>query len=152
LRSIPVPLYQDAIGEAMVYILNDAGVRFAVAENQEQVDKLIEVKSSCPLLETIIYDDPRGLRHYRHPFLKSYEEVAALGRAYDEAHPGFFTESVSATRSDDVAVMLYTSGTTGKPKGVCQTHRAFIESARGACGFDKLGPDDDVLSYLPMAW
>src|SRR5207244_282083 len=99
----------------------------------------------CPHLEIIIYDDPRGLRHYRQPFLKSYGDVTALGRAYDRDHPSFFTEAVDATRPGAVSVMLYTSGTTGKPKGVCQTHHAFVESARGACGFDQLGCHDDIL-------
>jgi len=152
LGSVPVPLYQDAVAEEMVYILNDSQVRFAIVEDQEQLDKLLEVKSRCPQLETIIYDDPRGLRHYTHPFLRSYEVLARLGREFDAANPAFFQQSVDATRPEHVSVMLYTSGTTGKPKGVCQTHRAFIESARGACAFDDLGPDDDVLSYLPMAW
>ena len=152
LGSIPVPLYQDAVAEEMAYILNDADVHFAIAEDQEQVDKLLEVKERCPRLQKIIYDDPRGLRNYKQPFLLAYDEILALGRAYHEAHPAFFADAVSATRGEDVSIMLYTSGTTGKPKGVCQTHRAFIESARGACAFDKLGPGDEVLSYLPMAW
>jgi long-chain acyl-CoA synthetase len=152
LRSVPVPLYQDAIAEEMVYILNDADVRFAVVEDQEQVDKLLEVKHRCPLLEHVIYEDSRGLRHYKQPFLHSYDEILALGRAHHDAHPQLFTDWVGQTHAEDVAIMLYTSGTTGKPKGVCQTHRAFIESARGACVFDDLGPADDMLSYLPMAW
>ena len=152
LGSVPVPLYQDAVAEEMIYILNDADVHFAVVEDQEQVDKLLEVRERCPQLEEIIYDDPRGLRHYKQPFLHSYDEIQALGRTHHDAHPEFFLEAVAETQPDDVSIMLYTSGTTGKPKGVCQTHRAFIESARGGCGFDKLGPDDDVLSYLPMAW
>src|SRR5688572_29231169 len=152
LGSIPVPLYQDAVADEMVYILNDSEVHFAIVENQEQADKLLEVKARCPHLQVIIYDDPRGLRHYAQPFLKSYDEVSSLGRAYDRDHPSFFTDALTATRPEDVSVMLYTSGTTGKPKGVCQTHHAFVESARGACGFDKLDAHDDVLSYLPMAW
>ncbi|HSQ02461.1 MAG TPA: AMP-binding protein, partial [Burkholderiales bacterium] len=152
LGSVPVPLYQDAVAEEMVYILNDADVHFAVVEDQEQVDKLLEIKDRCPMLKEIIFDDPRGLRHYKQAFLHSYDEIQALGRAHHEAHPELFVEAVAQTQPDDVGVMLYTSGTTGKPKGVCQTHRAFIEAARGGCGFDQLGPQDDVLSYLPMAW
>ena len=152
LGGVPVPLYQDAVAEEMVYILNDADVHFAVVEDQEQVDKLLEVRERCPQLGEIIYDDPRGLRHYKQVFLRSYDEIQTLGRAHHDAHAEFFLEAVAGTQSDDVSIMLYTSGTTGKPKGVCQTHRAFIESARGGCGFDGIGPDDNIVSYLPMAW
>ena len=152
LGSVPVPLYQDAIADEMVYILNNADVHFAVVEDQEQVDKLLEVRERCPLLEQIVYDDARGMRHYNEAFLHSYDEIQALGRAHHDAHPEFFDQAVDQTKPDDVAVMLYTSGTTGKPKGVCQSHRAFINAARGGCMFDGLGPRDDVLSYLPMAW
>jgi long-chain acyl-CoA synthetase len=152
LGGIPVPLYQDAVAEEMAFVLNNADVHFAVVEDQEQVDKLLEIKDRCPTLEHVVYDDPRGLRHYQQDFLHSYDEIQSLGRAHHEAHPDFYLESVEKGRGDDVAIMLYTSGTTGKPKGVCQTHRAFIEAAQGGCGFDRLGPEDDILSYLPMAW
>ena len=152
LGSIPVPLYQDAVAEEMAFVLNDADVHFALVEDQEQVDKLLEIKDRCPRLERIIYDDPRGMRHYEQPFLSSYEEIRALGRVHEQQHPDFFAEAVAKCSSGDIAIMLYTSGTTGRPKGVCQTHAAFIAAARGGCGFDKLGPEDDVLSYLPMAW
>ncbi|MBI4207101.1 MAG: AMP-binding protein [Betaproteobacteria bacterium] len=152
LGSVPVPLYQDAVAEEMAFVLNNADVHFAVVEDQEQVDKVLEIKDRCPLLEHIIYDDPRGMRHYEQPFLHSYEEIRALGRVHDEEHPDFFLEAVGNGRSEDTAIMLYTSGTTGKPKGVCQTHAAFIAAARGGCGFDQLEAKDDILSYLPMAW
>jgi long-chain acyl-CoA synthetase len=152
LGGVPVPLYQDAVAEEMAYVLNNADIRFAVVEDQEQVDKLLEIRERCPALDHIIYDDPRGMRHYDQEFLHSYEEIQSLGRAHHEAHPDFFREAVEKGKGDDLAIILYTSGTTGKPKGVCQTHRAFIEAARGGCGFDGLGPKDDILSYLPMAW
>jgi long-chain acyl-CoA synthetase len=152
LGAVPVPLYQDAVAQEMEFVIHDAAIRFAVVEDQEQVDKLLEVKARCPQLEHILFDDTRGLRHYTHTFLQSLDEVVAMGRIHDANQPGFLNGEIAQGRNDDVAVMLYTSGTTGKPKGVCQTHRAFIESARGACGFDRLGPEDDILSYLPMAW
>ena len=152
LGGVPVPLYQDAVAEEMVFVLNNADVRFAIVEDQEQVDKLLEMKDRCPALEHIVYDDPRGMRHYEQAFLHDYEKIREQGRADDAEHPDFFPGAVAQGRSDDVAVVLYTSGTTGKPKGVCQTHRAFIAAAQGGCSFDRLDAREDILSYLPMAW
>ena len=152
LGGVPVPLYQDAVAEEMVYVLNDADVHFAVVEDQEQVDKLLEVRDRCPNLAHIIFDDPRGLRHYTQDFLHSFDGIQGMGRAHHEAHPDFFLSEVAEGRAEDVAVMVYTSGTTGKPKGVCLTHTALIAAARGGVEFDRLTADEDVLSYLPMAW
>jgi long-chain acyl-CoA synthetase len=152
LGGVPVPLYQDAVADEMAYIMDNADVRFAVVEDQEQVDKLLEIKQRLPKLEHILYEDPRGMRHYGEPFLHAYADVQKAGRDYDASYPEFFRREVDACMSDDVAIMLYTSGTTGKPKGVCQTHAALITAARGGCEFDKLGPGDEILSYLPMAW
>ncbi len=152
LGGVPVPLYQDSVAEEMVYVLTDAEVHFAIVEDQEQVDKLLEIRSRCPKLEHIIFDDPRGLRHYTQDFLHDFGGIQALGRSHHAAHPDFFGAEVAANRTDDVSVMCYTSGTTGKPKGVCLTHAALIAAARGGVEFDRLTPAEDVLSYLPMAW
>ncbi len=152
LGGVPVPLYQDAVAEEMVYVLNDADVHFAVVEDQEQVDKLLEIRDRCRNLAHIVFDDPRGLRHYTQDFLHGFDGIQAMGRAHHEAHPDFFAAEVAEGRSGDVAVMVYTSGTTGKPKGVCLTHHALIAAARGGVEFDRLTADEDVLSYLPMAW
>ena len=152
LGGVPVPLYQDAVAAEMVFVLQDAGIKFAIVEDQEQVDKLLENKSQCPDLLHILYDDPRGLRHYNQSFLHGLDEVQEMGRIHNRNHPEFLDGEIEQGRQDDVAVMLYTSGTTGKPKGVCQTHGAFIAAAQSGCEFDKLGPDDNILSYLPMAW
>ncbi|HEY3180384.1 MAG TPA: AMP-binding protein [Casimicrobiaceae bacterium] len=150
LGGIPVPLYQDAPAAEFVYVLNDSEIVYAIAEDQEQVDKLLESKPQVPTLAHIYYDDPRGLRNYDS--ITSYETLTKIGREFDAAHPHFFDEEVAKGRPDDVSIMLYTSGTTGKPKGVCQTHAAFIAAAKGGCEFDGLTADDSVLSYLPMAW
>src|SRR5436305_8971080 len=150
LGGIPVPMYQDAPAAEFVYVLNDAAIVYAIAEDQEQVDKLLEAKPQVPTLTHIYYDDSRGLRHYDG--VTSYDAIIKMGREFDLAHPGFFDEEVAKGKPDDVSIMLYTSGTTGKPKGVRQTHSAFIVSAQGGCEFDRLGPRDSVLSYLPMAW
>jgi len=157
LRGVPVPLYQDAVAGEMVFMLEDAAIDFVIAEDQEQVDKLLECRELMaaqgkPGLRHIVYDDPRGLRHYEQPGLLGYERLRELGRAFDSAQPAFFEASLNGVEPGDVAVILYTSGTTGRPKGVCQTHASFIAAGRGGVETDKLGPGDNIMSYLPMAW
>ena len=152
LGGVPVPLYQDAVAAEMAFVLQDAEIRFAIVEDQEQVDKMLEIKDQCPALAHIFYDDPRGLTHYGQSELESLDAVMQRGRAQDRLHPEQIDAEIDRGTSDEVAVMLYTSGTTGKPKGVCQTHASFISAAASGCAFDKLGPDDSILSYLPMAW
>jgi long-chain acyl-CoA synthetase len=150
LGGIAVPMYQDAPAADFVFVLNDASIAYALVEDQEQVDKMLEVRASVPTLTHIAYDDPRGLRNYTG--ITSYAALTALGRDFDAAHPGYYEAEVEAVRPEDVSVMLYTSGTTGKPKGVRQTHAAFLAAADGSIGFDHMTPDDSILSYLPMAW
>ncbi len=152
LGAVPVPLYQDAVAAEMTFVMQDAEITVAFAENQEQVDKLLEVRETVPSIRAIIYDDPRGLRNYDQPGLISVEQLLEQGAAWDKAHPQAWDAMVAAVKPDDVSVILYTSGTTGKPKGVCQTHASFIGAARGATEVDQLGPDDSIISYLPPAW
>ncbi len=136
LGGIPVPMYQDAPAAEFVYVLNDAEIAYAIVEDQEQVDKMLEALPQVPTLKHIYYDDPRGLRNYDD--VLSFDRLQEIGREFDRAHPGFFDAEVAKGTPDDVSVMLYTSGTTGKPKGVCQTHRAFIAAAKGGVAFDHL--------------
>jgi long-chain acyl-CoA synthetase len=152
LGGIPVPLYQDAAAEEMGFVLSETDARFAVVEDQEQVDKLLELRARLPALTSIIYDDARGLRHYPAELLRSYEDVQAEGRAFDASHPDFFLGAVAEGRSSDVAIMLYTSGTTGHPKGVMLTHDNLIRTGRGGNERENLTADEEVLAYLPMAW
>ena len=152
LGGIPVMLYQDAVAQEMVYVLHDAEIKFAVVEDQEQVDKMLEIAAEVPFLAHVIYDDPRGMRHYSQPLLMGLDALQEMGRIHDRNHTDFLNAEIDKGATDDISVMLYTSGTTGKPKGVCQTHAAFIAAATGGTGFDKLTDQEDILSYLPMAW
>ncbi len=152
LGGIPVLMYQDAVAQEMAYVLQDAEIRFAVVEDQEQVDKMVEIAAEAPMLEHVIYDDPRGMRHYTQTLLMGLDELQEMGRIHDRNQSDFLDAEIAKGAADDISVMLYTSGTTGKPKGVCQTHAAFIAAASGGMQFDKLTDQEDILSYLPMAW
>lgn len=150
--AIPVPVYQESAAEEMVHVLANCGAKYAVVDDQEQVDKLIEIRDELPDFEHIVYVDPRGLRKYDHRKLHEYSHIQNQGRAaYDE-----LIEDFKARRAklnfDSTCVMLYTSGTTGKPKGVVLSNRNIIKSAQNASEFDGLKADDDVFAYLPMAW
>jgi long-chain acyl-CoA synthetase len=152
LGGVPVPLYQDSTEKEMQYILDHAEVRFAVVEDQEQVDKLLHLKAACARLEGIVYDDPRGLRHYAQPFLVSLDRLQERGTTFARERPGYVEAQVDQGHADDIAVICYTSGTTGNPKGVMLSHRNLIVTGRSAAGQEGLRSDDEALAYLPMAW
>ena len=152
LGAVPVPLYQDAAAAECVFPITNAEVRFALVEDQEQVDKMLEVRESCPQLQHICFDDPRGLRKYEEPGLQSLDMLMEAGAAFAAKHPGFFAEQVAMVQPSDVAAMFFTSGTTGNPKGVVHTHHSLINRAQAGASFDKLGPTEEVLAYLPPAW
>ena len=152
LGAIPIPLYQDAAAAECVYPINNAEVRFAFAEDQEQVDKLLEVREQCPQLAHIYYDDPRGLRNYEDECLAALDELVAAGKVFTELHPDFYADEVGKAQADDVAAMFFTSGTTGNPKGVVHTHFSLLNRARVGADFDKLSANEEVLAYLPPAW
>lgn len=152
LGAVPVPLYQDAVAAEFLFPLTNAEVGFAIVEDQEQVDKLLELRPQCPQLGRLWFDDPRGLRHYREPGLESLDALAEAGRAWDAQHPGFFEAQVAATQPDDVAALFFTSGTTGNPKGVVHSHHTLIDRARAGATFDRLSSAEEVLAYLPPAW
>ena len=150
--ATPVPLYQDAVAEEMAYVLGHCGARFVIAGDQEQVDKVIEIQDRLPEFEQMVYLDPRGLRKYDHARLHQYSHVQEVGRAKrDELLPEI-TARQAKLDYDSTCVMLYTSGTTGKPKGVVLSNRNVIETSRSSSEFDGLRQTDDILAYLPMAW
>jgi long-chain acyl-CoA synthetase len=136
----------------MAYVLDNADVKIALVENQEQVDKMLEVRDRCPRIEHIIYDEFRGLRNYKQEFLHDFEKVQQAGIEYDHENPDFYDSEVAKGKGSDVGIMLYTSGTTGNPKGVVLSNDNVIVTARNGILREGLTADEEVLAYLPMAW
>lgn len=150
--AIPVPLYQDAVAEEMAYVLNHCGARFVICGDQEQVDKVLEIGDQAQSVEQIIYTDKRGMRKYDHTRMNALADVQAEGRASAQRLGAVLDARIAALDYDSTCVMLYTSGTTGKPKGVVLSNRNIIETAKNTSEFDGLTYRDEVLAYLPMAW
>ncbi|MGJ7492237.1 AMP-dependent synthetase/ligase [Variovorax sp. ZT4R33] len=152
LGAIPVPLYQEAPSSEYVHPLNSARVAFAIVEEQEQVDKLLEIQPRCTGLRAIWFDDPRGLRAYPQAHIRSLDALVEEGRRLDASDPAFYDKKSSLVQPDDVAAMFFTSGTTSLPKGVVHTHRSLISSARSGAAFDQISDSEEVLAFLPPAW
>jgi long-chain acyl-CoA synthetase len=152
LGAVPVPVYQDSIAKELAYVWSHAEVSVIVAEDQEQVDKTMALRAELPALRLVIYDDPRGMGGYRHDWLKSYEEVQEAGRRFGAEHPGYFEAEVDRGRPEDVALICYTSGTTGNPKGAMISHANAIGVAETFSREARIKPEDTSLAYLPMAW
>ncbi len=152
LGGISVPVYQDSIAKELAYVWNHAEVSVIVAEDQEQVDKVLALRDELRSLRLVVYDDPRGMTGYRHDWLKSFEDVQEAGRKFGVEHPGFFENEIELGRAEDVAVISYTSGTTGNPKGAMITHANAIGVAESFRQASRLVPEDTSLAYLPMAW
>ena len=152
LGAIPVPLYQDAVATELAFPIQNADIGYVVAEDQEQVDKLLEILPQCPNLKRVYFDDPRGLRNYAQDALMSYARLQEIGREFDAKNPGSFDGEVARGKGSDTAALFFTSGTTGNPKGVVLTHAALIDRAYEAAKMEGLGDSDVVLAYLPPAW
>ncbi len=150
--AIPVPLYQDAVAEEMAYVLDHCGARFVICGDQEQVDKVLEVQEKVTCIEEIAYLDKRGMRKYDHSHMNWLEDVMREGRAAETRLGGELDRRTASLTLDHTCVMLYTSGTTGKPKGVVLSNRNIILTSKNSSEFDKLRPGDEILAYLPMAW
>jgi long-chain acyl-CoA synthetase len=150
--AIPVPLYQDAVAEEMSYVLSHCGARFVISEDQEQVDKVLEVQEDLPSLDQMIYLDSQGMRKYDHSKLHELKKVKENGSLASGAERQELEARIERLDFQSVCVMLYTSGTTGKPKGVVLSNRNIIISSLNGCKFDSISKDDEMVSYLPIAW
>ena len=152
LGGVSVGVYQDSIAKELAFVWNHAEVGVIVTEDQEQVDKVVGLRPELPALRVVIYDDPRGMLGYKHEWLKSYEEVQEAGRRFGAEHPGYFEAEIDKGKADDIAVVCYTSGTTGNPKGAMITHANAIGVAEIFCRQAGVVLEDTSLAYLPMAW
>lgn len=145
-------LYQDSTPEEVGYLISQAELKFLVVEDQEQVDKLIELWDTLNGIQKVIYYDPKGLRAYEEDYLIAFPDVEALGREFHDNHQGFFVEQVNQGRGSDVAILSTTSGTTSRPKVAQITHDNLMAMGRALTAVDNFGPDDQFLSFLPLAW
>jgi long-chain acyl-CoA synthetase len=152
LGGVPVPMYQDAVAQEMVFAFQNAEIGFAIVEDQEQVDKMLEIQLQCPALKHIVFDEPRGMRRYRQDSVLGFAALQERGREFNRAHPDYVEAEIGKGQPSDMAALFFTSGTTGLPKGVVLTHEAMIATGRAYCDFEGLGADEELLAYLPMAW
>lgn len=152
LGGIPVPMYQDAVAEEMQYVIEHAEASFAIVENQEQTDKMLEIMDRCPAMKEIVFKDPRGMRHYDQSHVRSLDGLMEAGRKFLSENPGWFEAEAERGSGTDTAIMLYTSGTTGRPKGVVLSFDNLVITARNGVEWDNLKETDEMLAYLPMAW
>jgi long-chain acyl-CoA synthetase len=150
--GIATGAYVDSVPSELKYIASHSGASFAVANDQEQADKFLEILPELPGLKKVIYWDPKGLNNYDDPLLVSFEKVIEMGEAYGKEHPGLFDENMNLGKADDTAFIYYTSGTTGLPKGAILTHRALIQTAHGFVSAYPLSEKDDLVSNFPAAW
>src|SRR4029450_4181241 len=149
LGGIPVPMYQDAAAAGMVFVFDNAEIHFAVVEDQEQVDKVLEIREKVPHLQHIFYDDPRGLPNYQQPGLQSYDALRASGRQLLQQQPAVIEDEIKKGRATDVGAMFYTSGTTGHAKGVVLGYDNLIAAGRAGAEMEALTSNEQVLAYLP---
>lgn len=152
LKGRPLGIYQDSILTEVAYVIDHSEAKFVVAEDQEQTDKVLDMKNELPRVKKIIYTDPKGMRNYDDPLLIYFPDVEDLGREYEEQNPEAFEQSVDRLTPEDIALVAYTSGTTGNPKGSLLTHANMLKMALNLCRVDPKQPGDDFVSFLPLPW
>jgi long-chain acyl-CoA synthetase len=150
--AVPLGLYQDSTLKEVSYIIDHSDASFVLAEDQEQVDKILDMKEQLPKVRYIIYSDPRGMRGYKQPFLLDFKEVENFGRELEQRDPGLFAKNVATTKYEDLAFICYTSGTTGFPKGAMLSFRNFLSMAANLMEVDNKFEKDEFVSFLPLAW
>ena len=150
--ALPLGLYQDSIAAELARMLEAAEARLIVAEDQEQVDKVIEVRDRVPGLEHVVYHDPRGLYGYEAPGLTAFEAVESLGDGFGAGSPGEFVRRLAGIGPADIALLCTTSGTTSVPKLAMLSHANLLAMAEQMVGVDPVGPGDEFVSFLPLAW
>jgi long-chain acyl-CoA synthetase len=150
--AVPLGLYQDSTLKEVAYIIDHSDASIVIAEDQEQVDKILDMKEELPKVRYIIYSDPRGMRGYKQPFLLDFKEVENFGRELEQRDPGLFAKNVAATKYEDLAFICYTSGTTGFPKGAMLSYRNFLSMAANLMEVDNKFEKDEFVSFLPLAW
>ncbi len=150
--GIAVWLFQDCLMDEVKYIVAHSDTRFLFGEGQEEVDKAISIREECPMLEKIIWDDPKGMRNYHEDYLISLKEVRDLGKKLEQEKPGLFEETIEKGHGNEVALLFYTSGTTSKPKGALLSHWNLLSMGKNLMSIDPCYETDDFVSYLPFAW
>jgi long-chain acyl-CoA synthetase len=150
--GVAVWLFQDCLMDEVQYIVDHCDARFLVCEGQEEVDKGLAIRDQCPKLERIIWDDPKGMRHYQDPILLSLQEVRRLGEEADRRSPELFEQQALTGHGDEVALLFYTSGTTSEPKGVLLSHYNMLTMGQHLMEVDPCQETDDFVSFLPFAW
>lgn len=145
-------VYQDSLIDEVQYIVDHSDAKFVIGEGQEEVDKALAIKDKCPKLKHIVWDDPKGMRHYNEPCLLRLDKLMERGRAIDQAEPHRFDEMVKMGNGDDVALLFYTSGTTSAPKGALLTHWNMLKMGQNLLRVDPAFESDDFVSFLPFAW
>ncbi|UCG38202.1 MAG: AMP-binding protein [bacterium] len=150
--AVPLGIYQDSTSKEVGYIIDHSDAKFVVAEDQEQVDKILQLRDSIPKVQKVIFTDPKGMRSYRDEWLMDFREVEALGRDLDNRNPELFKEMVRDTEGKDLALIAYTSGTTGFPKGSMLSHTNMLKMASNLIRVDPKHEDDEFVSFLPLPW
>ena len=152
LGAIAVPLYQHATADEMASPIQDAEATHVFAENQEQVDKVLQILPRCPTVRCIVYDKSRGMRHYKHPQLIAYADLLQQGRELAAEKRDLVQAEAARGSGQDAAFLFFTSGTTGRAKGVVLTHASLIDRARVAAATERLTDSDVAMAYLPPGW